>query len=101
MGPSTSFSAAGLGTAGVAARGPRELAATWDGTTPSCHTLAVIASGDNYPDALAANYLAGRSGLSTQILLAHRGRCPSQTAAALRLAGVSEVVIVGGPARRG
>jgi len=99
-GPVTSFGAAGtaaVAAAGSPAEGPGELAATWDGTTPSCHTVAVIASGDNYPDALAANYLAGRSGLSTQILLAEQGSLPSQTAAALRLAGVSEVVIVGGP----
>ncbi len=86
-GPIASFSAAGAD----------RLAATWEGASPTCHTVAVLASGDNYPDALAANYLAGRSGLSTQILLTDQGSLPSQTTAALRLAGVSEVVIVGGP----
>jgi len=79
-GPIASFSAAG------AAR----LAATWESASPTCHAIAVLASGDNYPDALAANYLAGRSGLSTQILLTDQGSLPSQTTAALRLAGVSK-----------
>jgi len=83
--------------AGFSAAGPGVLAATWEGATPACHTLAVLASGENYPDALAANYLAGRSGLATQILLTEQAALPAQTTTALRLAGVSQVVIVGGP----
>jgi len=65
--------------------------------TPACHTNAVIASGANYPDALAANYLAGHSGLDTQILLVGQNSIPSEVLTALQQSGVTHVTIVGGP----
>ncbi len=64
--------------------------------TPACHINAVIASGANYPDALAANYLAGRSGLDTQILLVTQNSIPAEVHTALQDSGVARVTIVGG-----
>lgn len=58
--------------------------------------VAVIASGMDYPDALAAASYAGR--LSYPILLVEKGKVPEDTVAALEDLGVTETVLVGGSA---
>jgi putative cell wall-binding protein len=55
----------------------------------------VLATDENYPDALAASYLA--QGLHTSILLTPTNELSSATATALRLEGITNVYVVGGP----
>jgi len=57
-------------------------------------TTAVLASGETFPDALAASSLAGI--YDAPILLTERTRLPSSVKAELTRLGASEVVIVGG-----
>jgi putative cell wall-binding protein len=59
-----------------------------------CNDDVVLARGDNFPDALAASYLAGQ--LGTGILLTEPNMLPSATTNAIRQAGVKNVYIVGG-----
>lgn len=54
----------------------------------------IIARGDNYPDALAASYLAGKN--DVPILLAAPTSLPNETINALQHIGADQVVIVGG-----
>ena len=56
----------------------------------------VIARGDNFPDALAASYLAGV--LDAPILLVAPNSVPNETLAALKNLGASGVIVVGGEA---
>lgn len=57
---------------------------------------AIIASGENYPDALAAAGLAGAR--NAVLLLVRKGSVPPVTADALKELGVDNITIVGGPA---
>lgn len=57
---------------------------------------AIIASGENFPDALSASYLSQRMG--APILLTQRGSLPADTIEALRDRQVDKVFIVGGAA---
>lgn len=54
----------------------------------------IVASGENYPDALAASSLAGA--LSAPIVLVKPGSVPSQSAARLKALKPSKIVVVGG-----
>lgn len=58
-------------------------------------TTAFIATGENFPDALAASGLAARMGAPV-LLVTPRG-VPSQTAAALSALGVTDTLVLGGP----
>jgi putative cell wall-binding protein len=55
----------------------------------------VIARGDNFPDALAASYLAGQN--HVPILLTRATSLPDETKAGLAAIGATDVIIVGGP----
>lgn len=59
-------------------------------------TVAVIASGESYPDALAASYLAGALG-GPVVLTASQSLSP-EARTALQNAGVTGVIVVGGTA---
>ena len=59
-----------------------------------CSTTAIVASGENFPDALAANFLAGHR--NAPVLLVTRTLVPSETAAAMVNLGVTDVIVVGG-----
>ena len=59
-------------------------------------TIAVVASGANYPDALSANYLAGING--TGVLLTDPNILPSSTQQILSNGKIATVYIVGGTA---
>jgi putative cell wall-binding protein len=63
---------------------------------PSGSYSAVVASGMDYPDALAAASYAGSLGYP--ILLVEKDRVPADTAAALEELGVAETILVGGSA---
>ena len=57
---------------------------------------AIIASGENFPDALSASYLSQRMG--APVLLTMKGRLPADTIEALRDRQVEKVFIIGGDA---
>lgn len=57
---------------------------------------AIIASGENFPDALSASYLSQR--MQAPVLLVQRNSIPQDTIEALRDRQVEKVFIVGGPA---
>lgn len=57
---------------------------------------AIIASGENFPDALSAAYLSQR--MAAPILLVQKNSIPADTIEALRDRQVEKVFIVGGPA---
>lgn len=57
-------------------------------------SAAILASGRNFPDALAAVPLGAKA--SWPILLADGNRLPGESAAAIQALGVREVIIVGG-----
>ena len=59
-----------------------------------CNANAIIARGDNFPDALAASYLAGKT--NAPILLVASTSLPTETQAALRALGTTSVQIIGG-----
>ncbi|MDO9380919.1 MAG: cell wall-binding repeat-containing protein [Nocardioidaceae bacterium] len=63
-------------------------------TTNNAATTAVIAGGQDFPDALSASYLAQRA--STGILLTKPGSLPAPTQQALLDSPVRKVFIVGG-----
>src|SRR4051812_18933340 len=58
-------------------------------------SFALLARGDDYPDALAGNYLAGTSG-GVPILLTPSTQLSSSATAAFQKLGVKGVVILGG-----
>jgi lactocepin len=62
----------------------------------SCRNTVVIARADQFPDALAASYLAGQEG--TGILLTNTDSVPAATLNALRNKGVNTVFLMGGTA---
>jgi putative cell wall-binding protein len=74
-----------------------ELASVFPPTGSTCPSSGsvVLATDQNFPDALSASYLAAR--LGTGILLTPTGALSSVTSAALRLEGITHVYIVGGP----
>jgi putative cell wall-binding protein len=55
----------------------------------------VLATDQNFPDALSASYLASK--LGTGVLLTPTNALASETVTALRLGGINHVYIVGGP----
>jgi len=57
-------------------------------------TTAFVATGENFPDALAASGLAAKMG--APVLLVARGSVPSQTAGALAALGVTDTIVLGG-----
>ncbi len=62
---------------------------------------AVLASGENFPDALSANFLAGRLAeyshvYNVPVLLTTKNSVPAATMVALRNLGIRHVYIVGG-----
>jgi hypothetical protein len=57
---------------------------------------AIIATGETFPDALAASFLAGY--VNAPILLVERTRVPQATSDALTKLGVKELVLLGGNA---
>ena len=59
-----------------------------------CEDWAIIARADQYPDALAASYLAGQEG--TGILLTNTDSIPASTLNTLRNEGVNNVYLLGG-----
>jgi putative cell wall-binding protein len=65
---------------------------------PGGSTVAVLASGENFPDALAGSYLAGRFGSGSPILLTTRDALPAETKKALDDLGVDTVYLLGGTA---
>lgn len=71
-------------------------AAIAERVAPSGSYSAVVASGMDYPDALAAASYAGSLGYP--ILLTEKDKLPAETAAALDKLAVAETVLVGGSA---
>jgi putative cell wall-binding protein len=74
-----------------------ELASVFPPAGATCPTggNVVLATDQNFPDALSASYLAAR--LGTGVLLTPTGSLSSVTSVALRLEGITHVYIVGGP----
>jgi putative cell wall-binding protein len=70
------------------------------GYTGGTNSVAVIASGANYPDALSANYLAAglNAGAGTRVLLTDPNILPQPTYQALITGSIKTVYLVGGPA---
>jgi putative cell wall-binding protein len=64
------------------------------GNCPPTHDV-ILATDQNFPDALAASYLA--QSLQTGILLTPTDGLSSETTQALRLEGIQTVYVVGGP----
>lgn len=60
-----------------------------------CLNTAVLATSDNYPDALSAAYLAGN--YNTAVIITPTAAVAQVTLNALRLEGVQTVLVVGGP----
>ena len=65
---------------------------------PNGTTTALLATGTNFPDALAASYFAGAQQGGAPILLTGRDALPASTSAALEALHVKNVVIIGGTA---
>jgi putative cell wall-binding protein len=63
-------------------------------TAFECSDTAIVASGENFPDALAANFLAGNR--NAPVLLVQQGALPPETKAALFDLGVKNVTLIGG-----
>lgn len=59
-------------------------------------TVAIVASGEDFPDALAASYLAGAS--DAPVVLTQAGQLSDAALGALQDTGVSGVLLVGGTA---
>jgi len=66
---------------------------------PGGTTCAIIATGENFPDVLAAGGLAGAEGCA--LLLVQQHDITDETAAAIDDLGVTDCTIVGGPAAVG
>jgi putative cell wall-binding protein len=62
-----------------------------------CNSTAVLATSDNYPDALSAAYLASRNNYNTSVIITPTAAVATATLNALRLEGVQTVLVVGGP----
>jgi putative cell wall-binding protein len=60
-----------------------------------CRSTAVLATSDNFPDALSASYLA--SALGTSVIVTPTAAVAQATLNALRVEGVAHVFVVGGP----
>ncbi len=67
-----------------------------DATFGTDTTVAVMASGENFPDALAANYLAGAS--DAPVILTAKGQLSPEAKTALEAVGATGVLLVGGSA---
>lgn len=74
-----------------------ELASVFPPSGTSCPSSGsvVLATDQNFPDALSASYLAAQ--LGTGVLLTPTAALSSVTSVALRLEGITHVYIVGGP----
>jgi putative cell wall-binding protein len=57
---------------------------------------AILASGENFPDALSSNYMS--AAFNAPILLTRKNNVPQVTKAALRQLGTNTVFVIGGPA---
>ncbi len=95
VGPSTPNSISGTDIDATAAA---ELAHAFPSGTSNCPVShdVILATDQNFPDALAASYLA--QSLGTGILLTPTDGLSSETAQALRVEGIQTVYVVGGPA---
>jgi putative cell wall-binding protein len=71
-----------------------ELAQAFPSGCPASHNV-VLATDQNFPDALSASYLASK--LGTGVLLTPTNALAAETVTALRVAGINHVYIVGGP----
>jgi putative cell wall-binding protein len=94
VGPSTPNSISGNDADATAAA---ELETAFPSGTANCpptHNV-IIATDQNFPDALAASYLAQY--LNTGILLTPTDGLSSETSQALRVEGIQTVYVVGGP----
>ncbi len=67
---------------------------------PGGAATAIVATGFNFPDALAGNYLAGQEGAPI-LLVDSSGPIPAETAAALAALKTTKVIILGGTAAVG
>jgi putative cell wall-binding protein len=74
-------------------------AALAEAAYPGGAQSVVVASGESFPDALSASYLAGY--LHAPVLLAQASSLPPETSAALAKLGSRKVYVVGGPAAVG
>jgi putative cell wall-binding protein len=94
VGPSTPASISGTDIDATAAA---ELAHAFPSGTSNCPVShdVILATDQNFPDALAASYLA--QSLGTGILLTPTDGLSSETAQALRVEGIQTVYVVGGP----
>lgn len=61
---------------------------------PGGATTVVVATGDNFPDALAGNYIAGQR--NAPVLLTQQAAVPASTLAALQTLRAKNVVLLGG-----
>jgi putative cell wall-binding protein len=71
-----------------------ELAAAFPSGCPASKNV-VLATDQNFPDALSASYLASK--LGTGVLLTPTAALASETVTALRIGGINHVYVVGGP----
>jgi putative cell wall-binding protein len=62
-----------------------------------CNSTAVLATSDNYPDALTAAYLASTYNYETSVIITPTAAVALVTLNALRFEGVQTVMVVGGP----
>jgi putative cell wall-binding protein len=62
-----------------------------------CNNFAVLATSDNYPDALSAAYLASPNNYDTSVIITPTAAVATATLNALRIEGVQTVLVVGGP----
>jgi len=62
-----------------------------------CNDTAVLATSDNYPDALSAAYLASNYNYDTSVIITPTAAVALATLNALRFEGVQTVLVVGGP----
>lgn len=69
-----------------------------DGYGEAGAPVAILATGEDFPDALAANYLAGQldQGEGGPVLLTNSGSLPAVTRGALDTLGVETVLLMGG-----
>lgn len=71
-----------------------ELTAAFTNGCPASKNV-VLATDQNFPDALSASYLASK--LTTGVLLTPTNALAAETVTALRIGGINHVYIVGGP----
>jgi putative cell wall-binding protein len=70
-------------------------AAIAEAAFPDGAAKAVLVSGENFPDSLAASGYAGS--LNLPILMTAKNSLPNETLSLIRKMGISQVVIIGGP----